>query len=632
MQAAYRTAVDVNGANINRYTMRTIGTLLFPCLLALHVTAALPPSTYSTLASHMREVNAQWDARPALLQRLDEAARFSDEAERIATHLHHVRTELALHSSSELSIAQRNNRTALLSALSIYAQGLQFPQNEVLPYRNPIFIDPSGTACAVGQLMIESGHKDLAERISATMNLAYVLDMPSSPLWSEIAGWATEHGFTPEELAWIQPGYPPSVPWTTLGGGTDAPVAETISMANGNLFVAGSFTNAGGISCNGAAVWNGTTYSALGELPEGVVNCALEMDGTIYVGGFFNNGQMDLLHWDGGAWVGESVFTGKTGEVTALATYGGVLFAAGSTTGFAGTAHGIRTQVFGAWQPIGGELNGPIHALEYFDGGIVAGGAFTDAFLSTGNTLNHVARLTESGWSPCGGGLNGVVYDLLPYNGDLYATGQMITMMGPLFGLASLGAGAEAWEPLMPNIQNYITPSPVDAPSVGYAMVERNGKIYIAGEINAYSGLTFGSGVVVYNGSPDDVEPYANFNGVGYSIALLNDTRLVVGGASETYDHIISTDLTASIHDELRTEARSTYPNPAMDRVNVTLPPTLSANAVLRIVDQGGRTVAVPFERNAERLSLDVRGLAKGRYHIALSDAEDAVVASFVKQ
>ncbi len=612
--------------------MRTIGTLLFSCLSALQATAALPPSASSPLSSHMREVNEQWNERPALLQHLDEAVRFSDEAERIATHLRLVRAELTQHSSSDLSIAQRNNRNALLSALGVYAQGQEFPQNNVLPYRNPVFIDPNGTACAVGQLMIESGHRDLAEHISSTMNLAYVLDMPSSPLWPEIARWATEHGFTPEELAWIQPGYPPSVPWATLGGGTDAPVAEAIALANGSLLVVGSFSDAGGTSCNGAALWNGTSYSALGELPEGTVNCALETGGTIYVGGSFNNGQVDLLHWDGSAWVGESVFTGKIAEVTALSTYGGVLFAAGGTTGFAGTSYGIRTQVFGAWQAIGGELNGPIHALEYFDGAIVAGGAFTDAFLSPGNTYEHVARLTESGWAPCAGGLNGVVYDLMQYNGDLYATGQMITMMGPLFGLASLGAGAEAWQPLMPNIQNYITPSPVDGPSVGYSMVERNGKIYIAGDINAYSGLTFGNAVVVYNGAPDDVEPYANFNGVGHSIALLNDNRLVVGGASEVYANIMSTDLTATINEGRQTENLLTYPNPATDRVSVGLPPSLSATAALRIMDQGGRTVSAPFERNTDRLSVDVRGLAKGRYHIALSDTEGVVVASFVKQ
>ena len=136
-------------------------------------------------------------------------------------------------------------------------------------YKRQVFIDPHGTACAVGQLMIESGHRDLAESISEEMNLAYVHDMKRA----DVLQWAVQEGFTEDELAWIQPGYPPSTQWTAPGGGTNGIVQVLLGLSNGNVLLAGEFSQAGGVAVNNVAIWNGASYSPLGNGVSGTITC-----------------------------------------------------------------------------------------------------------------------------------------------------------------------------------------------------------------------------------------------------------------------------------------------------------------------------------------------------------------------
>src|SRR5690606_13589481 len=168
--------------------------------------------------------NAQWERISPATAALSVPVHFQSEADRIATHLHLVAEQLRTRAPEGLSSVAMAHRSALLNDLVTYADRGLFPQNHVLPYRNPVFIDPHGTACAVGQLMIESGHGDLAETIDREQELGYVEELLRSPtLGGPIATWAGEHGFTGDELAWIQPGYYPSTAWAAMGGGTNGP-------------------------------------------------------------------------------------------------------------------------------------------------------------------------------------------------------------------------------------------------------------------------------------------------------------------------------------------------------------------------------------------------------------------------
>lgn len=178
---------------------------LFACTLpAVNISnAQLAPERLAPIHQHLYEVNAQWDAMEPAVFDDSRSVRFNSDVERIAEHLHRVRQHLADHTPEGLNAIERNHRSELLDALDTYSDRSIFPMNDIAAGRSPVFIDDLGNACAVGHLMIASGHAELAERISREMNLAFVKDIPIP----EVVAWAGTNGFTIDELAWIQPTY-----------------------------------------------------------------------------------------------------------------------------------------------------------------------------------------------------------------------------------------------------------------------------------------------------------------------------------------------------------------------------------------------------------------------------------------
>src|SRR5690606_38589648 len=161
-------------------------------------------------------------------------------------------------------------------------------------YRNPVYTGPHGTVCTGGELMIESGHGDLAETIDREQELGYVEELLRSPtLGGPIAAWAGEHGFTGDELAWIQPGYYPSTAWAAMGGGTNGPVSVMLNLSGGGVLVAGTFTEAGDVPVQNVAVWTGSEFMALGSGVSGTITCGSVMGEDIYLGGSNIGGSSD---------------------------------------------------------------------------------------------------------------------------------------------------------------------------------------------------------------------------------------------------------------------------------------------------------------------------------------------------
>lgn len=129
-------------------------------------------------------------------------ADFSKPA-RIAAHLERVERELRAVDVSDLPLEQRQRRLASLGHLRAYRERGVFPHNHQVAGQQPVFIDDHGTACAVGQLIIDSGHRPLAERIAREDRFGYLLEMKVEGL----DAWVAASGFTAQELARIQPQY-----------------------------------------------------------------------------------------------------------------------------------------------------------------------------------------------------------------------------------------------------------------------------------------------------------------------------------------------------------------------------------------------------------------------------------------
>lgn len=124
------------------------------------------------------------------------------DIERIRSHLKLVEDLLrAQHAPDAATEAERLRN---LDALHAYWLGGLFPHNVTVPgARSPIFIDHLQVACAAGALIIASGERALAERVSATMNEKY-LDEMHNP---ELDRWVEQSGLTLGELRLIQPTY-----------------------------------------------------------------------------------------------------------------------------------------------------------------------------------------------------------------------------------------------------------------------------------------------------------------------------------------------------------------------------------------------------------------------------------------
>lgn len=127
-----------------------------------------------------------------------------DQQTRIRGHLLAVETQLREVLPPWLSPQQQARRDKMLDELAEYREEGVFPKNTM--YQDgprPVFIDEDNVHCAVGHLIKQSGHPELAQKVRDLDNSIYVPQLKDEAFLH----WAQEHGLTPEECACIQPSY-----------------------------------------------------------------------------------------------------------------------------------------------------------------------------------------------------------------------------------------------------------------------------------------------------------------------------------------------------------------------------------------------------------------------------------------
>jgi hypothetical protein len=325
----------------------------------------------------------------------------------IQLHLSSVIEVLSIRNVQHLSRSQQNQREYLLKILKNYTLQGKFPVNDYLTYQNPVFIDRYDTHCAVGYLMQQSGSENLAREIQNNQNFAYVRQISVNG----VSEWANENGFTLDELAWIQPGYPPNTVVSPLLGGVNGAVND-IFMYNGDVIVAGNFTQADGQTANNIAS---------------------------YISGFA-----------GFLWI--ETFGGTNGPVYALDTLNYQLIAAGEFS-IAGTSsvNNIARLGDNGWEAMGGGIFGKVNDLEWHEGELYAAGDFQ--FIGGGPANADIAKWNGVEWMPLGWGTNGAINSLrsspdgLLFAGDFTEAGNVPMLhVGKMFGGVpeSLGLGIAA--------------------------------------------------------------------------------------------------------------------------------------------------------------------------------------------
>lgn len=117
--------------------------------------------------------------------------------------------------------------------------------------------------------------------------------------------------------------------WSLVSTLENAAVLASTEM-NGDLIVGGSFIQAGGVTYNHVARWNGSSWSALGQgldmEPDAMVNCLHFSHGLLYAG-LQNSAVSYLLEWNGVYW--NDVGGGPDNSVGAIETSGDSLFVVG---------------------------------------------------------------------------------------------------------------------------------------------------------------------------------------------------------------------------------------------------------------------------------------------------------------
>src|SRR5690606_9797611 len=92
---------------------------------------------------------------------------------------------------------------------------------------------------------------------------------------------------------------------------------------DGDLYVGGSFSSAGGVAANNVARWDGSSWHAVGTGTDNKLESLGVHDGMLYAGGrFLDAGGVSapyLAAWDGHSW--SSVGGGVNFHVYALASH-----------------------------------------------------------------------------------------------------------------------------------------------------------------------------------------------------------------------------------------------------------------------------------------------------------------------
>lgn len=263
--------------------------------------------------------------------------------------------------------------------------------------------------------------------------------------------------------------------WLGVGTGVVGPVtALALDGANGpdgadQLYVAGPFTEIGGVAAPSLARFDGTTFAAVGpalaawpEAGEGALPSiyALYYDeptSSLIVGGSFARaGEVaaaNIARWDGTAWHAYGDGLGDAfSSVMSLTMFEGALVAGGSFSASGATDVGAVARFDGTrWSAVAGGLTSsspPNHygrqVLTLLPVGrmLFAGGLFS---IVDGTPEEQIGVFDGTAWRSLGGGMSDITNALIATNDGVYAGGGF-TRAGtePSIGIALFRYGARS--------------------------------------------------------------------------------------------------------------------------------------------------------------------------------------------
>jgi hypothetical protein len=532
----------------------------------------------------------------------------------IKIHLLLVEKNLRNRDVSNLNLEQQKNRVSLLNTLRNYAVASVFPINSYLPLKNPIFIDAKGTHCAVGYLMQQSGAEKLAQEINKNEKFAYVHQIKTNG----VEEWATANGLSIDDLAWIQPGYPPNFTLNPLIQGLNGSVnTMAINSNDGTIYVGGSFTSSvDGTSCSGIAAFisgfAGFSWVDLAGGVNGSVNKIILNQNKLIVGGQFtiagsinaqNIASFDLVS---GQW---QQMGSLNGEVNTFEIYNNEIYAGGNFAGFLAKWNGT------SWEEVlPGFLYGTeVRALKSTNDQLIIGGDFE---LPTGALRKNAFAYDGNQALFLGFGTKTPVNDFEIYQGKIYAGCDYISG-NDTCALASFIDGD--WQTIFDQNFYYFGFGSYLHGTIKH-MKSFESSLYIAGDFSANSGMTFGENMIRYTETSNDTIPMpilmadSTINCFGF---YGND---ICFGGDFTYQTGSNFNRIAFLQNELLVSNKtkhiknyfSCYPNPSKDKIYVTNDLN-NPIQIIKVYNSDGRLVC-SFNNLSQKTNIDIERLPKGMY------------------
>ncbi len=581
----------------------------------------------NSLLQNLSNVNAEW-LKQAECNTIIQSANFPQPQsynEWIAAHLMLVEKTLKARNVSKLSASQKENRFKLLQELNGYWKAGVFPVNDYVAYKTPVFIDRKKTHCAVGYLMQQSGAESLAQKIDATQKFAYIHEIKAD----SVKAWAETNGFTIDELAWIQPAYPTTLPAYSMEGGLNGTVNAIAVHPQGlTVYAAGSFSKTTkGVNCNNVAAYisgfAGYDWISVGNGVNGTVHTLLVDNNKLYAGGEFSEagsvavGRVAVYDISLGQW---QALGSLDSTVRALSFYKGELYAAGDFTGFLSKWNGT------SWQDVSqGMMYGKgANTLQVWDTLLVVGGNFE---LATGALRKHV--IAYDGTQPIllGMGTPTSVNDLEIHEGKLYAACNVIDG-NDTCALAVYNEENNEWEvelkPEMGIMDGFYGNAIFKLQTYGSSLLA-------GGDFFCSTGMTMGNNLMAIQNItyPGDTTVYKALNPLAipdkpvHAIAFELNT-IYFGGDfltnkyTDTLNHIASLQLTPSSVKNItdNTIKISLFPNPASDILTIQ---SLDNSEIKRveIYDATGRNI---YQKNlsVNQKSISLKSLSAGIYSVKI--------------
>lgn len=343
--------------------------------------------------------------------------------------------------------------------------------------------------------------------------------------------------------------------------GVDGKITALAIAANGDIYVGGDFSRAGGTAAKNIARWDGDQWHALGDglssttWPREIV--IDDESNRVYVIGGFNQAGVvavkQIAQWDGANW--SAVGTGEgpyndtmEGWLNTGVIYKGQLIVGGDFDHIDGVAaNNIAAWNGSTWLPLDQGIGKPDWEDKFSAEGSVttlnvdeakdvlyAGGDFA---LAGQVQANSIAAWNGTAWSALGGGITqkeggsdpqpGLVAAVYAFNGKVYAGGLFNRADGAAANNIAYWNGS-AWAALG---QGVTAPQFTSQPTVN-ALTMDNGLLYVGGDFVGAGGQSIPI-VAAWNGSEWSAigagVPTGNYETV-YKLDIADNGDLIMGG------------------------------------------------------------------------------------------------------